>query len=98
MLENAGKLELDCARERSIGGTTGGATNCSGLATTLTSVRTSTDGAVDGTVAALSSPTILFSANGASGSIVDPDNAKICSRIDFNRMSDPLISVDGVVT
>ena len=75
-------------------------TNADCLDSTATSalIRTSADGATDGTLAALSSPTVPSSADGASKSIVRDDNAKTGSRIVSNGMLDSLTSTDGVVT
>ena len=62
----------------------------------LALIRTSADGATDGTLAALSSPAVLSSADGASGSIVEADNVKTGFKIDFDGMSDFLTGADGV--
>ena len=97
VLENVVKSELDCAREHSIGGTTSAAADYLGSTATPISVRTCTDGAIDGTTVAPSSPTILSSMDGASGSIVGADNTRTGSGVIFNGMSDSLAGADGVV-
>ena len=91
-LKNAGKSELDCARDRSTGGTAGAVADCSGSTATSILFRTSADGAVDGSTAAplflvVPSSAPLFLANVKTGSGIDSDG-----------MSDSFAGADGVAT
>ena len=70
MLENTGKLELDCVREGSVGGTTGTVIDCSGSIATFTTVRTFAGRAADGTAAAPSSSATPASTDGTLRSVV----------------------------